>query len=173
MRYLRPDVAVSSIHAVDYEALRDRGIGALIYDLENTLCRWRHWQLDARTQSLLCALRARGMRIAVLTNARIPPDHPLVQTLEEAGVRVVASARKPLRSGLRRALAALAACPGEAAMIGDQLLTDVLGGKRAGLYTVLVDPVGPKESFPTKLNRLVEWLLGRRPVPPPGEGGRR
>jgi hypothetical protein len=52
----------------------------------------------------------------------------------------------------------------EAVVIGDQLLTDVLGGKFAGLYTILVEPLSPREARRTRFNRLVERLLGR-PIP--------
>ncbi|MFH1609532.1 MAG: YqeG family HAD IIIA-type phosphatase [Candidatus Bipolaricaulota bacterium] len=162
MRCLRPDLVVRSVHDVDYDALRRRGIRALFYDLENTLCRWRDWDLDARTHALLRSLREREMQIAVLTNAWVPPDHRLVRELGELGIPVVASARKPFRRGFRRTLALLGVGSRQAAMIGDQLLTDVLGGKRSGLYTALVDPLGPEESRPTKVNRWVERLLGRR-----------
>lgn len=162
MKWLRPDQAVCSIHDVDYAALWERGIRVLIFDLENTLCRWRQWGLDPRTRALLSSLRERGMRIAVLTNASIPPRQPFRGELADAEIRLVDCAHKPLRGGLRRALAALGAHPGEAALIGDQLLTDVLVGKRAGLYTVLVDPLGTQESGPTRFNRRLERILGRR-----------
>ncbi len=162
MKCLRPDLVVRSIHDVDYEALRRRGIRALIYDLEGTLCPWRDWELDERTHALLQDLRDRGMQVAILTNAWVPPGHRLVRELGELGIPMVVSARKPLRSGFRRVLARLGADPGPAAMIGDQILTDVLGGKRSGLYTTLVDPLGPKESRLTKVSRWVERRLGRR-----------
>jgi len=162
VKRLRPDQAVRSIHHVDYTALWERGIRVLIYDLENTLCGWRSWELDPRTWALLASLRERGMRIAVLTNASIPPHQPFRRELADAGIRVVDRAHKPLRGGLRRALAALGAHPGETALIGDQLLTDVLVGKRVGLYTVLVDPLGTQESRLTRFNRRLERLLGRR-----------
>lgn len=161
MRWLRPDLVVRSVHDVDYAALRQRGIRALVYDLENTLCPWREWDLDAQTRALLRGLRERQMQIAILTNARVPPDHPLVRELGEVGILVVTSARKPSRRGFCRTLAVLGIGPQEAAMIGDQLLTDVMGGKRSGLYTVLVDPLGPEDSCSTKVNRWVERLLGR------------
>lgn len=150
------------MHEVDYDALWEQGIRALVYDLENTLCRWRDWELDERTHALLQGLRDRGIQIAILTNTWVPPEHRLVRELGELGIPVVVSARKPLRSGFRRTLARLGVDPGRAAMIGDQILTDVLGGKRSGLYTTLVDPLGPEESWPTKVNRWVERRLGRR-----------
>ena len=45
----------------------------------------------------------------------------------------------------------------ETAVIGDQMLTDVLGGNRMGLYTILVQPISIlDEGFFTKINRRIE-----------------
>ncbi len=162
MRGIRPNLVAPSVHEVDYEALRSRGVRAVLFDLENTLCPWRAGELDPPTWALLEGLRGRGLRLAVLTNAALPSGHPLLRALCERGIPVVTKARKPLMRGFRRALGQLGVSPGQAAVVGDQLLTDVLGGRRVGLLTVLVDPLTPRESLPTRFNRKVERLLGRR-----------
>lgn len=162
MNVIRPHVVAHSIHDVDYDALIGQGIRAILYDLENTLCRWRAWELAPAAWALLDHLAARRMKLCVLTNARIPPSHPLAQALQVRDIMLVDSARKPLQNGFRIALARLGVQPGQATMVGDQLLTDVLGGRRAGLTTILVDPLGTEESVLTRLNRRIERFLGRR-----------
>jgi predicted HAD superfamily phosphohydrolase YqeG len=53
------------------------------------------------------------------------------------------------------------------AMVGDQLFTDIYGANRLGLLTVLVDPVSPRDSLPTRLfQRPLEQMLGRLPKQP-------
>ena len=44
-------------------------------------------------------------------------------------------------------------------VIGDQMLTDVFGGNRSGLYTIMVVPVKNSDGFITKFNRLLERRL--------------
>jgi predicted HAD superfamily phosphohydrolase YqeG len=45
-------------------------------------------------------------------------------------------------------------------VIGDQMLTDVLGGNRMGLHTILVLPISLlDEGFFTKINRRIEKVL--------------
>ena len=44
----------------------------------------------------------------------------------------------------------------ETVVIGDQLLTDVLGGNRGGFHTILVVPVAQTDGIATKFNRMVE-----------------
>ena len=47
----------------------------------------------------------------------------------------------------------------ETAVIGDQLFTDILGGNRAGLFTILVVPLDRREFFGTKISRMMEKLV--------------
>ncbi|WP_242848766.1 HAD hydrolase-like protein [Syntrophomonas palmitatica] len=48
------------------------------------------------------------------------------------------------------------------AVIGDQIFTDVLGGNRAGLYTILVTPLARREFMGTKISRSMEFFVLRR-----------
>jgi hypothetical protein len=72
-------------------------------------------------------------------------------------------------------MAMMGTTPAQTAMIGDQLLTDILGGNRLGLYTILVTPIGTQE-FPTTrlINRVIERLLlrllGLSPATRPARG---
>ena len=167
MKIFHPRSYAPSIHHIDYEALRRRGIRALIFDLDNTLCLWRAGPPDARVRKLLRELIAQGFRVAVLSNGRLSLRPEVLQEFARLGVPVIWPARKPLPTGFKRALRELKARPEETAIIGDQLFTDVLGGNLAGLHTILVQPLSPHESRFTKLNRLLE-RLSRRRRPAPG-----
>jgi 4-nitrophenyl phosphatase len=52
---------------------------------------------------------------------------------------------KPHRPIFDMALERLGCAPGEAAMVGDSLATDVAGGRAAGMFTVWLDPAGDGE----------------------------
>ena len=162
MRLIKPAEEAPSLRQVDWRRLWTRGIRVLLFDLDNTLCLWRTGEFPRPTLVLLRRLREQGFKIAVLTNARLPRDSPVRAALADLGVPLLERVRKPLPFGFRRALRMLGARPGEAAVIGDQLLTDILGGKLLGLHTVLLPPLSPKEARRTKFNRGIERLLGRR-----------
>ena len=68
-------------------------------------------------------------------------------------------AKKPFKSGLRRALNILELRPEEVAVVGDQLFTDVIGAKRMKMFSILVKQVGPKDLFITKLKRPIEKAM--------------
>ncbi|MBC7318051.1 YqeG family HAD IIIA-type phosphatase [Candidatus Bipolaricaulota bacterium] len=162
MRLIKPHEEARSLRQVDWRRLWGRGIRVLLFDLDNTLCLWRTGEFPRATAAFLRKLQGQGFKIAVLTNARLPKDSPVRTALADLGIPLVERARKPLPWGFKRALNLLGAKPGDAAVIGDQLLTDVLGGKLLGLYTVLVPPLSGREARRTKVNRVLERLLGRR-----------
>ena len=43
--------------------------------------------------------------------------------------------------------------------IGDQLFTDIYGAKRAGIRTILVKPIHPKEEIQIVLKRYLEKIV--------------
>jgi HAD superfamily phosphatase (TIGR01668 family) len=67
------------------------------------------------------------------------------------------AARKPAAKAFRKALGLLGLAAEHTVVIGDQMLTDVLGGNRMGLYTILVTPISPgDEGMMTRVNRRIE-----------------
>lgn len=162
MSFFRPRSRATSVHAIDYRALRARGVRGLIFDLDNTLARWRAGPPGEEVRALLRRLQQEGFRVAVLSNGRLSQRPEVIQFFQNLGIPVIYPARKPLPGGIRRALQTLGLPPREAALVGDQLFTDVLGGNLAGLFTILVEPLDPGRESPfTKLNRLLERLVGK------------
>ena len=49
--------------------------------------------------------------------------------------------------------------PKQALFIGDQLFTDVWGASKAGIYSILVDRIGPKEEIQIHLKRILEKIV--------------
>ena len=47
----------------------------------------------------------------------------------------------------------------QALFIGDQLFTDVWGAKRAGIHSILVKPIHPREEIQIVLKRRLEWIV--------------
>ncbi|MNW46588.1 hypothetical protein D3C74_238910 [compost metagenome] len=78
-------------------------------------------------------------------------------------IEFVHKARKPSGSAFQRAMKMMDLGPQETIVLGDQMMTDVLGGNRQGLYTVLVLPIAvADEGFGTRINRRLERIVKRR-----------
>jgi len=52
--------------------------------------------------------------------------------------------------------------PEETVVVGDQIFTDIFGGNRMGLYTVLVSPLSKREFIGTRFMRLAERIVLRK-----------
>jgi putative hydrolase of the HAD superfamily len=100
--------------------------------------------LGATTHALLEALRSRGLRLGIVSNA-FDPGWLLHRDLEQMGIaeridHAVFSSevgkRKPHPEIFERALAELEAAPDEALFVGDRLYEDVRGAAEVGMTTV-------------------------------------
>lgn len=142
---------------VSPEDLKALGIRAVLLDLDNTLVGWQRHDVPGSVLEWLQSLRDAGIKLYLVSNTRF--GRRLQQLSERLGIPYVRRAWKPRRRGFRAALAAMEVTPEETAMIGDQMFTDVLGGNRLGLYTVMVQPMARREFFGTKISRLFERCL--------------
>jgi putative phosphatase len=156
-RWLRPDAEADSIYAIDPAALRARGVRGVILDLDNTIVPWGAWDVPATLGPWIAAARAAGLRLCIVSNNAGARVAHIAATLD---LPVVTGAWKPRRRALRRALGMMGTAPDTTALIGDQVFTDVLGGNRLGLHTILVRPQSGREFPLTRLTRLAERVLG-------------
>lgn len=158
---LVPGAVVPGVTAIPVAALSARGIRALIIDLDNTLTRWNDVVCAPDVAAWLRRLRDDGLGICIVSNNGPERVRAFCDAL---GMDLIwiAHAGKPALRAYRLARERLGVAPDEVAAIGDQIFTDVFGGNRAGLFTVLVQPLGRREFPATRLVRLVEGLWLRR-----------
>ena len=158
LSFFRPQLYAPRISRIDPRELRLRGVRGAIVDLDNTLVGFR--SLVPLEEDALWVARAKqaDVRVVVLTNNGTPWAAKVAQDL---GVPCIPRARKPLPNGFRRALKLLELEPHEAVVIGDQLFTDVLGAKLAGLEVILVDPLVRHDPWNTLPLRWMERIVMR------------
>lgn len=155
----RPKEVVYSIASIDLARLRELGFDTLLLDMDNTLLPWKDKQAPKHTAQWVKRARADGMKVCIVSNTHRPSR--LNKIAEELGVDCIPRALKPRSKGFDLALDRLVSSPEKTVVIGDQLLTDIWGGNRAGMYTILVAPMHPTEFVGTKVSRLVEGCLLR------------
>ncbi len=159
---LRPDLYAPSLETIDLDALEARGIRALLLDRDRTLTAWRSRDVDSARREWVAAANER-FSLCILSNTIFIGGVSAVGA--SLGIPVVVRwglGRKPFPGGFRAALRMIGVDANEAAMIGDQLFTDIAGGNLQGLFTVLVEPVGEAEFPSTQLLRPLERMLLRR-----------
>jgi uncharacterized protein len=153
---LWPDEYVESIADIDLDKLWNAGIRLILTDLDNTLVPWNYPDVTEDLAKWLEAARAKGFQVCILSNNQGPRVKAFA---EKANVPYIAPARKPKARAYHEALARFGANPATAVMIGDQLFTDIQGGKRCGIYTILVLPIDPKEWWGTRVVRKFERIV--------------
>jgi len=154
---LLPSMYVESIYHIDLSKLRAKGIDTIISDLDNTLVPWVESHVNPELRGWLEDLKVQGFKVCLVSNA---VEKRIAHFRAELNVPGISRANKPSRRAFRQALRLLNSRPETTAMIGDQIITDVLGGNRLGLFTILVVPLSKKEFIGTKIGRLLErWLL--------------
>lgn len=156
---LTPDLVVRSVHEIPLQTLAARGIRGLLFDLDNTLMEHHGDHFDPFVTLWVKSALAQGFQIAIVSNS--PPER-IVALSGELGIPGIAQSGKPRRRGLRQGLAALGLRPDEAAMVGDQVFTDVWAGRRLGLYTILVARYAEHEPWFIQAKRPVERMVLKR-----------
>ena len=151
---LSPNEWYYRVEEIDFEKFKEYGIKLLVFDYDNTLARWRSKKLGKSKSELLKKLRAMGFRIVVLSNGPSRRFEHLARDYE--WIKFLHRARKPLPFKLKKVLSEFGIKPSEAVLIGDQLLTDVMAGNLAGVYTIKVEPIDKKEFVGTKILRILE-----------------
>ena len=157
---LTPDLTSSGTLAqLALSALFERGIRALVLDVDRTLLPRRQVSLPAAAESWLREAR-QHVPIHLLSNN--PSRQRIGAVARELDLPFTTAAGKPRRSALRRVLQQLNLPAGQVALVGDRLFTDVIAGNRLGLFTVLVRPIDP-DGRPCRQDRLqrLELRLAR------------
>ena len=155
----QPDLYIKRIEDLPKEELYAKGYRNILIDLDNTLAAYYQKHIDDRAKKILENLVAVGFYVVVISNNR---GRRVKRFLEGTEYHWLNTAMKPLKCGYKRVLLEKGLKIQETIAIGDQILTDVVGANRMGLYSVLVSPLVEKDSFTTRINRIIERYLIRR-----------
>lgn len=152
---LYPDEYLPSAYQIDYDKLYQKGIRGLIFDIDNTLVPHGE-QADRRALDLFFHLKELDIRCVLLSNNKEPRVRMFA---EKAGVRYIFKAKKPLPRNYRQAMELMGTDCSNTVFIGDQIFTDIVGAKLAGIHAVLVEPINPKEEIQIVLKRYFEKIV--------------
>jgi len=161
---LVPDLVFERYTDLTPKALTDLGVRLLLCDLDYTLAPRSVETPDGTLHAWLAGCREAGITVMILSNNR---SSRRVETFcAWLGIRYVGHAGKPRTRGYREAMARTGTPPEQTAMLGDKLLTDVLGAKRSGVLAVMVEPlggpVGAWNHVLHGLQRPFKWIAKRR-----------
>lgn len=142
-RFFKADLKVKSIYDIDYAKLKQRGIKALLFDIDNTIEEYATQVPSEKLMNLFAKLTEEGFKIGLISNAKFLRVSKFVRGFPKGfpELHCAAEAGKPFRKAFRLFSVKMDLKRTEMAMIGDQIFTDIWGGNRARCFTILVKPI--------------------------------
>lgn len=150
-----PSERIKSAYTIDYEKLYESGIKGLIFDIDNTLVP-HGAAADMEAKKLFAYLKDIGFNTLLLSNNK---EGRVKSFANDVGALYIYKADKPMKKGYLKAMQIMGTDVESTVFIGDQLFTDVWGARRIGIYSILTEPINPKEEIQIVLKRYLEKIV--------------
>ena len=148
-----PDKYIDKVEQITIEFLQKNKIKALILDVDNTLIDYNK-NLSQSIIDWAKKLKKQGIKLYILSNTNQKEKVEKVAKTLEIPFRNLA--KKPLKAGFLKIQKELKEKPENIGVVGDQIFTDILGGNRCNMFTILVEPIDPKDFWYTAWKRPIE-----------------
>ena len=150
-----PGEYLDSTYVIDFDKLYKAGYRGIIFDVDNTLV--PHGEpADERAAALFAHLKELGYSCMLLSNNKEPRVKMFNDVVQ---VNYIYKAGKPLPKNYRKAMEIMGTTTENTLFVGDQIFTDVMGANIAGIRTILVKPIHPREEIQIVLKRIPEKLI--------------
>jgi len=154
---LRPKVYVDSICNIDLNKLiKTKKIKGIIVDLDNTLIAWGQKEVSQKNIDWVNEAKKLGLKICIVSNTN---SKRVAEFAKIFDVPYHSKYFKPFSVAFNNGLKILDTKKSETVVIGDQIFTDIWGGNRLKLLTILVTPIVKKNFIGTFLHRNLEKII--------------
>lgn len=150
---LLPDYLVKNVSFLDEKFYRDNDILAAVFDIDNTLVAHTEMTPPENVLRYFSFLESIGIKYAIVSNNSMERVESFCR---ELGIPYYYKALKPRKKFLKKALDDLNVPAEKSALVGDQLFTDIWGGNRMKMHSVLVTAVGEDETGFVSFKRKFE-----------------
>ena len=174
---LYPKAHFNNVKEISIKFLKKNNIKALILDVDNTLIDYDRNMPDG-TVEWVEQLKNNGIKFYIVSNTNKKDKVEQVKSIaivnekaEKLKIEYMYFAKKPLKTGLLKAQKELQEKPENVAVVGDQIFTDVLGGNRCKMFTILIEPIAEKDIWLTKVKRPIEIFIKKKYFKKINKGG--
>lgn len=133
-----PDIMKNDIYELSPDIFLQRGVKLVMLDVDNTISPYDEDNAPPRLIEWAEKMKSAGLELFILSNNR---GHRPAVFAEALGIEFIGSAAKPFTKTMKKVLAQKKCAPENAALIGDQIYTDTLCAKSAGVLAVTVEPI--------------------------------
>ena len=155
---LYPKKYYKSVKDITVDFLKEKNLDGLILDVDNTLLDY-YRKIPDGVEEWINNLKKGNIKCCILSNTN--KKDKVEYIAKRLNLPYVYFAKKPCKSGFLKAKGILKLENKNIAVIGDQIFTDVVGGNRCKMYSILVEPISKKDILMTVIKRPLENLIKR------------
>ena len=159
MGVFSPTEYVGSIHDINFDMLKSRGIKVVALDIDNTLAPTGTKAPASTVTEFVKRVKANGFTPVLVSNN----SKERVDGFNES-LRLFARHRamKPLKGAFKRICEEYNVSYNEICLVGDQIFTDIMCANYAGMMSILVIPLSTDEGAGVRMKRYLERAMLRR-----------
>ena len=144
-----------STYEINFEEFYKKGYRGVIFDIDNTLVE-HGAPADDRAVEFFKRLKKIGFKFMMISNNKEPR---VKMFCDAVGAPYIYKAGKPKPNNYYKAMEKMGTNNKNTLFVGDQIFTDVWGANKAGIYSILVKPIDPKEEIQIVLKRYLEKIV--------------
>lgn len=150
---LYPKLYLNSVKEISLELLNQYNLKGLILDVDNTLITYDK-NMPEGIQEWINQLKQANISLCIVSNSN--NKKKVEKVAEKLDIPYIYFAKKPFKSGFIKAKKILNLNVEQIGVVGDQILTDVIGANRMGMFSILVKPIEEKDIWITRIKRPLE-----------------
>lgn len=152
-----PDYIFEKVEDIPYDLISREGIRLILMDMDNTLIDFKG-KSSKNLKKWIKMLKSKDVKLYIISNSF--SEEKVKRVSKELGVKYFFKAKKPLSRGFKMVCDFFPdISKKEIMMVGDQLFTDIYGGNKFNIKTVLVKRINKRENFVSKFKRPVEKVI--------------
>ena len=156
---LYPNILINSVANITTSILKENNINALILDVDNTLINYRQ-ELSSDVIKWAKDMKNNHIKLFILSNSN--NKEKIEKVSNKLEIPYINLAKKPFKKGFLKVKKILKEKEENIAVVGDQIFTDIIGGNRCKMFTILVEPIEKKEYWYTAWKRPIENIIKKR-----------
>lgn len=156
LNLFKPTWMVKSVYHITPEELKENNVELVLTDLDNTLIAWHHPEATEQSLEWIEKVQAAGIPVVIVSNNHTQRVKKVADML---GLPFISWAMKPLNRGFKGLFKKYNVKKENVLMVGDQVMTDVLGANLIGVNCALVHPIESSDAWNTKINRFIELKI--------------
>lgn len=151
-----PTYTFDKVESIPYKLLEELNIKLVLLDMDNTLID-NKGNYSKELKKWVKYIKSKGVKAYIFSNSI--SESMVKKTAKGLGMMYYYKAKKPRQKGYNYIIDKTKVKKENILMIGDQLFTDIYGGNRFGIKTVLVKPINKKEIIVSKVKRPIEKFV--------------